>query len=179
MSHDLKQSLTMVIGFLVGFTMAYLFLPSSLALAISSGIACSLLSGAFFAQVSYGDVFWHVGESAASGKGSNQSSIVPKTTSANAGQKKFSNGNTPTEKRTNGRDDKTAHKKSFTSSLSTLRFQVMNAGSRARRKKNGQNEKLYWKSYQRAKTFIPGLQEQQGRRYQRRVKPREGLRIDS
>ncbi len=55
----------------------------------------------------------------------------------------------------------------------------MITGSNARQKKNFQNEKAYWISHLRAQNFIPGRQEQQGRRYQRRVKPREGLRIES
>ncbi len=180
MSHDLKQSFTMVIGFLIGFSMAFIFMPSSLALAITSGIVCGLLSGAFFAQVSYGDVFWHVGEpTAVAAEGVKHPSAVSKTPAASAGRTRYSKRWSPTDNRTENRAVKSARKKQSTSSFSISRFHAMITGSSARQKKSIQKEKAYGISHQRAQTFIPGRQEQQGRRYQRRVKAREGLRIES
>ncbi len=183
MSHDLRQAFTMVIGFVIGFSMALIFMPSNLALAMTSGVVCGLLAGAFFAQVSYGDVFWHVGEFTASDEGVGQPSMVPKTLVSTAGRTRFSNGRSPADSRADnqadGRTGKPAQKKHSTNIFSTSRFHVMITGSSARQKKNIQKEKANWVSHQRAQTFIPGRQEQQGRRYQRRVKPREGLRIES
>ena len=179
MSHDLRQAFTMVIGFVIGFSMALIFMPSNLALAITSGIVCSLLAGAFIAQVGYGDVFWHVGEFTASDEGVEQSSMAPKTSVSTAGRTRYSNGRSPADSRADGRTGKPAQKKHSNNSFSTSRFHVMITGSSARQKKNIQKEKANWTSHQRVQTFTPGRQEQQGRRYQRRVKPREGLRIES
>ena len=146
MSHDLKQSFTMLLGFAIGFSVAVILMPSHLALATTSGIICGILAGAFFAQVNYGDVFWHVNHG---------------------------------DDRSSDRTVKPDRKKHSTRSISTLRFHVMTMGSNEKRKRKFQNERAYWISHLRAKYFIPGLQEQQGRRYQRRVKPREGQRVES
>lgn len=164
MSHDLKQSFTMVVGFIIGLSLAFIIMPSNLALAVTSGIVCGLLAGAFFAQVNYGDVFWHAGHSFGSAEDVKQPLTVPKTSASRAER---------------GRSEKPAQKRHSTSSFSTSRFYAMITGSSARRNNNPHKERSYWTSRQRAQTFIPGRQEQQGRRYQRRVKPREGLRIES
>jgi len=173
----------MVIGFTIGLSMASIFLPSNLALAMTTGIVCGLLAGAFYAQVSYGDVFWHIGESVASAEGVQQPSNAPKNSESNSERTRYS-GTKPTAEnhevnRTKNRTGKLARKNRSTSSFSTSRFRAMITGNNARQKKYAQKEKSYWISHQRSQTFIPGRQEQQGRRYQRRVKQREGLRIES
>lgn len=183
MSHDLKQSFTMVIGFIIGFSMATIFVPSNLALATTSGIVCGILAGAFHAQVSYGDVFWHVGESIASVEGIKQPSSVPNNSASNTERARCSDAKSMAgnraESQAENRTGKLARKNRSTSSFSTSRFRTMLTGSNAKQNKSMQKEKSYWMSHQRSQTFIPGRQEQQGRRYQRRVKPREGLRIES
>ncbi|MBN2296392.1 MAG: hypothetical protein JXM70_28445 [Pirellulales bacterium] len=179
MSHDLKQSFTMIIGFALGFAMASVFVPSNLALTLTTGVVCGILAGAFYAQVSYGDVFWHMGESIVSVTGSKQLSTHSNTSTESTERSKYSDAKSKAENRSENQTGKSADKNRSTSSFSTSRFRVMSTGSNAKHKKSLQKEKSYWISHQRSQTFIPGRQEQQGRRYQRRVKPREGLRIDS
>ena len=55
----------------------------------------------------------------------------------------------------------------------------MIVGSNTKQKKTVQREKSYFTHIQRNQNAGSGKLEQPGRRYQRRVKPREGIRLDS